>query len=169
MYEDVVKMPNIQHTFLIRDPKRAIYSYSKIGDKLHYKYEFDQSEAGYKELCEFYRLVKRNSLTPPIVIDAYNLQAHPAETMKQYCNGIGIQFESHMTSWKPGPIPGVGKCWQEWLSGVVTSTGFIQVDYSKQKAVPLDEMSKEVLDCIKFCQPFYEEMLADCYKVVLHS
>lgn len=158
-------MPGVQHTFLIRDPKKAISSYFKTSNSLTYKDEFLQSEAGFKELCEFYRHVKKITSTSPVVIDAYDLQAKPAETMKQYCKGIGVQFESHMTSWEPGtPISGVNQCWDEWVSAVVRSSGIIQVDYTRQR-VHLDGLPKEILDCIDECQSYYEEMLTECVSV----
>lgn len=154
-------MPNIQHTFLIRDPKRAISSYFKTSKNLTYKDEFLQCEAGFKELCDFYRLVKRVTLTTPIVIDAYDLQANPTETLKQYCEGIGIPFEPHMTTWEQGTsIPGVNKCWEEWVSAVVGSPGIIQADYRQQRVL-LDGLPKEILDCIDECQLYYEEMFAE--------
>lgn len=163
MYEEVAKMSNIQHTFLIRDPKRVIYSMFKMSDSLTYD-KFAPSETGYKQLCELYQVVKKNSSTPPIVVAAYDVQAHPADIMKLYCDGIGIQFESHMTSWEPGHIPGATECWKDCRTACETSSGFIQVDYSKQKPLPLDELPKEVLDCIDQCQPYYEEMLVERIK-----
>ena len=161
MYEEIARMPNIQHTFLIRDPKRAITSYFKTSNNLTYKDEFLQSEAGFKELCDFYRIVKRFTSLSPIVIDAYDLQANPAETLKLYCEGIGIHFEPQMTTWKQGtPIPGVNRCWEEWVSAVVRSNGIIQADYRHQR-VHLDGMPKDILNCIDECQSYYEEMFAE--------
>ena len=105
--------------------------------------------------------MKKHSLKPPIVIDAYDLQAHPSKTMMHYCSGIGVPFESHMTSWEPdSPIPGVGNCWEEWVSAVAKSSGIIQVDYKEQRA-NLDGLPKEILDCIGECQPYYDEMFTE--------
>lgn len=159
LYEEMANLPGVQHTFLIRDPKKAISSYFKTSSSLTYKDEFRQSEAGFKELCEFYRIVKQCGDTP-VIIDADDLQTNPSEVLRLYCNGIGIPFEQHMTSWRPGSIPGVNKCWDEWVSGVVSSSGFIQVDCTKQ-IVSLDGLPKEIRDCIDNCQPYYEEMLGD--------
>lgn len=162
MFEEIANLPDVQHTFLIRDPKKAITSHFKTSSSLTYKDEFITSEAGYKELCELYRLVKKKSSTLPVVIDAYDLQAEPEKTMMQYCSGIGIQFESHMTSWEPNsPIPGVGKCWEEWVSAVTRSSGIIQKDYSKQRATCLDELPKKVIDCIDECDSYYSEMFVE--------
>ena len=163
MYEEVAKMSNIQHTFLIRDPKRVVYSMFKMSDSLTYD-KFTPSETGYKQLCELYQVVKENSSMPTIVVDAYDVQAYPAEMMKLYCDSIGIQFEPHMTSWEPGHIPGATKCWKDCRTACETSSGFIQINYSEQKPIPLDELPKEVLDCIDQCQSYYEEMLVERIK-----
>lgn len=156
----MAKLPGVQHTFLVRDPKKAISSYFKTSNSLTYKDEFYQSEAGFQELCEFYRLVKQYSDTSPIVVDADDLQTHPTETLELYCSGIGVPFEQHMTSWEPGSVPGVNRCWKEWVSGVEKSSGFIRVDCKKQ-AVSLEGLPKEICDCIDNCQPYYEEIGAD--------
>lgn len=163
MYEEVAKMSNIQHTFVIRDPKRIIYSMFKISGSVSFD-KFTPSETGYKQLCELYRVVKKNSSTPPIVVDAYDIQAHPAEIMKLYCDGIGIPFELHMTSWEPGHVPGATHCWKKYRTACETSSGFNQIDYSEQKPLPLDELPKEVLDCIDQCQQYYEEMFTERIK-----
>ena len=89
------------HTILIRDPEQAIYSNYKailkdrIGDATLYR-----SEVGFVELHKLYNFIKTKKGTSPVVINAIDLQTHPDETMKSYCEAVGIQFDPNMTTWE---------------------------------------------------------------------
>ena len=91
------------HTFLIRDPQRAIYSNykailkDKVGDAT-----LDPSEVGFIELHKLYNFIKTKKDTTPVVVDAIDLQTRPDETMKSYCEATGIQFDPNMTKWEKG-------------------------------------------------------------------
>ena len=159
---------DIIHTFLIREPERAVYSRYKVIASAHNYLGYDgfdiqETLHGYHDLLKLYNLVKERLGRPPVVIDATDLQAYPDEMMKKYCDSIGIQYEPHMTTWEPCPTPGLD-IWAEFHTKIKASSGFIRIKPEEQKPVPLDQLPKEVVQCIDECRPSYEAMLGACIK-----
>ena len=100
--------------------------------------------------------------TPPIIVDANDLQASPNTILKRYCDCIGVNFELHMTSWEAGPVPGASRAWARWLSNVEASTGIMQIDHTSQKpAAGLEKLPLEVQEHIEECRQYYLEMFQD--------
>lgn len=146
------------HSILIRSADRAVYSLYKasVNEGLTGWSEFDPSEAGFRQLYELYVFLKERCGVAPVVIDATDLQAAPDETMKRYCEAVGIGYEEGMTSWEPGPIP--GSIWDGWHQVAEMSSGIIKSDASRQKPVPMDELPVEVVRCIEESRRYYEAL-----------
>ena len=152
---------NAKHSFLIRDPKKAIpslYRASKNPEILDWDY-FDPSEAGFKELYEMYEFVKEKLDPNPVVIDADDLLSSPKEMMKAYCDGVGIQYEDHMTFWKAGEVP---KIWENgmgvaWIHRAIHSSGFIKPRDSSSND-PEVTYTADVTKTIEDSLPFYEKL-----------
>ena len=108
---------SFQHTFLIRNPKKAIPSlYSASVNKQLTGWEyFDPKEGGFKEMFELYRFIAANKDSNPIIVDADDLLEDPEGTMRAYCEGIGVRFDKKMLEWEPGPVPDWEMCvgWHE--------------------------------------------------------
>ncbi|CAD7696554.1 unnamed protein product [Ostreobium quekettii] len=143
------------HSFLIRSADRAVYSLYKasVDERLTGWSSFDPSEAGFRQLRELYDFVKDRSAGAPVVIDADDLQSAPEETMRSYCDAVGIGYKEGMTRWEPGPVP--GSIWEGWHEEVEKSSGIIRVDAAARKAVPTGDLPPEVLRCIEACMPHY--------------
>ena len=159
---------DIIHTFLIREPERAVYSHYKViaGAKNYLGYDgldIQETLLSYRELLKLYNLVKEHLGRPPVVINAADLQAYPDELMKNYCDTVGIRYEPHMTTWEPCPVPGPD-IWVEYHRELKASSGFIRIKPEDQKPVPLEQLPKEVVQCIDECCPSYEAMLGACIK-----
>jgi len=164
MRQEIFKA-DIIHTFLIREPERAVYSHYKLiaSAKNYLGYDgldIQETLLSYRELLKLYNLVKECLGTPPVVVSAADLQAYPDELMKNYCDTVGIQYEPHMTTWEPCPVPVPG-IWVEYHRELKASSGFIP---EEQKPVPLEQLPKEVVQCIDECRPSYEAMLGACIK-----
>lgn len=168
MWHEMVhgKFGEFTHTFLIRDPERAIYSNYKailkdqVGDA-----NLDPSEVGFVELYKLYNFVKEKTGYSPVVVDAIDLQTHPDETMKCYCEAVGIQFDPNMTKWEKGSSEDRYKIWSPvWYSTVDQSTGFIKTKLEDLKPVPLNELPQAVIKCIDESQFYYNEMRKFCLK-----
>jgi len=156
------------HSFLIRDPKRAIYSFYKgmsHGDKDPL---LDPSEIKlfYPKLYKLYNFIKEKTGRNPVVIDAIDLQTNPDEAMKNYCDAVGIQFDPKMTSWKPGSFVPRYKFWVSgiWHSTVNQSNGFIKINPGEQKPVSITELPQEIQQYIEDSRFYYEELQKACLK-----
>lgn len=168
LLKDIANMAGVHHTFLIRDPALSVSSYVRTNRSEVCNGEPDgvdllKAETNYKQLCKLYRCVKECNMsdTPPIVVDANDLQASPNAILKRYCDCIGVNFESHMTSWEAGPVPDVSRAWARWLSTVEASTGIIQVIHASQKPAGLKELPLEVQEHIEECRQYYLEMFQE--------
>ena len=173
MYEDMVKggFSTFIHTFLIRDPERALYSNYKVF-RNHYssiQSLLSPQSGGLYELYKFYNFIKMKKGVTPIVVDAADLQTHPYETMnsKYYCEAVGIQFDPKMLTWEPATCPNQNDIWAPHNTVINQSSGFIKVTPEQQKPVSLHELPAEVMAHIENNRPQFEEMQQDCIKPVV--
>ena len=164
-YSDFVDEPTFKHTFLIRDPRKAVismYNACRITGILPY---LTTTTAGYHPLYELYQKVQE--VDPhPLVIDADDLLENPKEMMKYYCTATGLPFKEDMVNWSPGPVPD-WTMWpgcEVWHGAVSKSSGFIQKPKSSSP-VSLSEYPKEVQDIISYSLPFYEAMYSSRMKL----
>jgi len=168
LYQDLItgRFADFIHTFLIRDPERALYSNYKaslrqplIGSNL------DPPGGGFCEVYKFYSFIKEKQGTIPVIIDGTDLQMYPDETMKSYCKAVGIPFEPKMMSWEPAPFNIHYKVWKaDWYQQLNQSTGFIKTKPGEQKPVPLHELPSDVVKCIEDSRVYYTEMTKHCIK-----
>ena len=163
-----VKFAEFTHSFLIRDPARAIYSYYK-GIRSEGDQSFlDLSEIGlfYSKLYKLYNFLKEKKGINPVVVDAADLQANPEKTMNCYCEAVGITFDPKMMSWEPGRFDPRYKVWSSkiWHSTVLQSTGFIKINPGEQVPVPINDLPREIQKEIEDSRFYYEELKKACLK-----
>ncbi|GAA5908255.1 hypothetical protein JCM6882_006784 [Rhodosporidiobolus microsporus] len=94
--------PHIKHTFLIRHPAKAVPSYARLchpGSETGFEY-FDPAEMGYKELRRLFEFVKEETGRTPLLVEAEELLAKPVETVKLWCEEVGIEFDESMLDWE---------------------------------------------------------------------
>ena len=148
-----------KHSFLIRNPKKTIPSLYRVSEnpEIHGWDYFDPDEAGFKELHEMYEFVKEKFDPNPVVVDADDLLSSPKEVMKAYCEGVGIQYEDHMTSWKPGEVPKAWDCGMglAWMHLAIHSNGFIK---ARDKNEPEVTYPADVTKAIEDNLPYYEKL-----------
>ena len=158
-----------KHSFLIRDPKKSIPSLYRgvenpeIRDWTY----FDPSEVGFKELYDIYEFVKEKLDPNPVVIDADDLLSSPNEMMKAYCEGVGIQYEDHMTSWKAGVDLKIWKRRMEvgWRQKAIHSSGFIK-PRDKTENRPKVTYPADVIKAIEDSRPLYEKLYSARVRLV---
>lgn len=156
-----------KHSFLIRDRNKAILSQYRVSENPAIQSSgwdyFEPDEAGYQELHEMYEYVKKNIDPDPVVVDADDLLSSPKQMMKAYCEGVGIQYEDHITSWKAGEVPAAWT-WDEmcvaWYSTAVNSSGFVkEVDRHENSSSELCvTYPANVVKAIEDSRPFYEKL-----------
>ena len=168
MYEDILEggLSDFIHTFLIRDPERALYSNYKTLLNSSVESLLDPPNGGLYDLYKLFRFIKEKKGVTPIVIDAKDLQTHPDETMKLYCEATKIQFDPKMTSWAPGPCPGQYEAWTSFNSVINQSSGFIKTNPEQQQPVPLNELPTEVVKHIEINRLQYKQIQQFCIKPV---
>src|SRR5579871_4073506 len=87
-----------RHAFLIRDPRETIRS------TLALRREPRIHEIGFEAQYELYLKVSRLTGTAPVVVDAGDLMARPADIVKAYCAQTGIDFRPEALEWQPGRL-----------------------------------------------------------------
>ena len=158
-----------KHSFLIRDPKKAILSHYRILQNQEVRADgyvaLEPNENGFRQLHEMYQFVKEKLDSNPVIVDADDLLDSPKQIMKAYCERVGMKYKDHMTSWKAGELPQHWKGRQfslMWRDAAINSSGFIKTsnvqDGVTQPAV--------VINAIEENQPFYEKLYAARVKLV---
>jgi hypothetical protein len=107
----------ITHTFLIRDPAKALLSYYRITP------DFVLEEVGLERQYHHFQLVTGLTGSPPILIDADDLTRNPAGVLRAYCATLGIPFLPHALHWQTG-LPQTWRDWGSWHGTLEASTGF---------------------------------------------
>ena len=165
--DELIKERTFKHTFLIRDPKKAVVSlYEAFKNTSHGSLaSLTTSVAGFRPLYELYQKVQEVDPNP-LVIDADDLLENPKEMMKYYCTATGLPFKEDMVNWSPGPVPDWTNCTDchVWHGAVMNSSGFKQKPKSSSP-VSLSEYPKEIQDIISYSLPFYEAMYSSRIKL----
>ena len=123
------------HTFIIRNPEKAIKSYYR-----QTLVDFEESiwshivpeELGFNEQFQMYELVTKDLKLDAMVIDADDLINCPKKVLEKYCEFVGLPFYECMLDWskddaKPGEKP-----WEflpiSWIKDVKETNGFRKKD-----------------------------------------
>jgi len=154
---------DVKHTFLIRNPRKAIPSLHKasINKSLTGWDHFDPIEAGFRQMYELYKFVIAELDPNPLIIDADDLLENPEDIMRSYCEGLGLKFNPKILRWEPGPVPD-WDVWAGWHENALKSCGFAKRDLEKKEAAAKTHEEQElpglVEETIKRSMPFYQEM-----------
>jgi hypothetical protein len=109
----------LEHAFLIREPRAMLASLAQKLDQ-----PLSAADTGLPQQVELFGWSAERG-SPPPVIDARDVQDHPAEVLGQLCERVGIGFDPAMLSWEPGPRATDG-CWApHWYGNTLRSSGFV--------------------------------------------
>ena len=146
--EDTSFLSRIENTFLIRDPERAIPSYYAMNQ------DVTLEEIGLEQLHTIFETVAEISDTPPVVVDAGDLEENPNATMEAYCKALEIPFIEEAMTWEEGHQK-KWDIWKEWHTDAAESTGI-------QKDMEVFEVDTQNSDHLKRLYdhqfPFYEAL-----------
>ena len=106
--------PQHTHVVLTRHPDGVLPSY---GAHISHPTMLD---LGYAHQLDLVKRVPDRVL----VVTAESLQARPEPTLKALCKALGLPWDAHMLSWKPGARPEDGVWGKHWYSGVHASSGW---------------------------------------------
>jgi hypothetical protein len=108
---------SFENCILIRHPKNVINSYTKKNSLNNI------NELGYPQQYQIIKYLNRIG-KKFIVIDSNILIDNPKKILTQWCNGIDLEFNDSMLSWKMGKHPQDGIWGKHWYDNVVNSTNF---------------------------------------------
>ncbi len=108
----------LNHCFLIRDPREVLLSYSKARQSVTLE------DIGLPQQLAIFEYVASVAPTPPPVIDAADFLASPRAYLQALCDWLGIAFDTGMLSWPAGPRASDGVWASHWYASVWRSTGF---------------------------------------------
>jgi len=117
---------NFENCILIRHPKNVIISYVKKNNLNHV------DELGYPQQYKIMKYLE--SIDKKfIVIDSKILLDNPRKILLQWCNHLGIEFDSSMLKWDKGNHPQDGIWWQHWYDNVIKTTHFQKFSKSQNE------------------------------------
>ena len=146
---DVPFFDAFNHSFLIRDPAKALTSlYGQWTD-------FTLSETGFAEQRGLFDLLTQRTGAPPPVIDADDLLDDPDAVTAAWCEAVGIDFMPEALEWNTGHASEM--TWYEtgtWHNNLAQSTGLAR---QKRDYVPIDH-NQLLSDAYAACLPHYQAM-----------
>lgn len=131
---ELMKNPHVYFVFLIRNPHHTIISFYKkvapIFDQIAYQIS---DLIGYKSLYSIFKAAKQHAAQAPYIIYTEDLYNNPQETIKRFCQHIGIAFKPESLHWDNLGEHFDGQAWHEakhkelihyWHGDAIKSTGF---------------------------------------------
>ena len=145
---DTEFLAKAKHIFLIRHPREAIESHYALHPNLK------RDEIGFGWLHEIFEAVLAATGTQPVVIDSGDLLAHPAETVRRFCELVGIDFLPEALRWDPA----TPEAWirsEKWHAATARSVGFAEPGRRYETSV---DDSPTLAGYLAHHLPFYESL-----------
>jgi hypothetical protein len=143
-------LTEVTHTFIIRDPARAIASHYRLNPQL------SRDEVGFSRLCEIFDAVKAATGRTPVVVDADELVADPTAVVRAYCEQLDMPFLPEALQWSPG----MRNDWRKtsrWHTATSSTSGFEAGSGDQASdAIP----SGMLRDYLAYHTPYYERLRA---------
>jgi hypothetical protein len=148
MFDHPEEMADIEHTFIVRDPKKAINSHYYV------KPTVTCPEIGYEHLYRIFEFAQRIRGKRPPVIHSERLLQDPETVIRRYCELVGLPFIREALTWNAEDRPE----WQRtqiWHQDVARSTGFVHRERSYEVTVDNHEKLRSFYD---YHYPFYRHL-----------
>lgn len=139
----------LTHTFLVRDPRRAISSHFAV------KPTVTCPEIGYEWLWELFSLLWSASGRRPLVIRSEDLLRDPKAEIAAYCEAVGLPFLPDALHWAPGDRPELQRH-RRWHLDTIRSSGFTAAGNAYQATVDNHPVLRSFYD---YHYPFYERIV----------
>ena len=152
-------LKSFSHSFLIRNPVRAVYSLYKMVPN-HFEEWYQRGDVGIVEVYDLYCYLQKHLGISPPIIDADDLLANPEGMMEAYCNAVGVKYRDGMTKWEPKSMLTQDYLDQRifsnsWCDAAAQSSGF-----KKPEPMPVlpSELPEAVHRCIEECSVPYKKL-----------
>ena len=137
---------SLTNCFLIREPEAVIASYAAV------RSEATLADIGFIQQAELFEQVRELTGSIPLVIDSREFLLDPATMLRAICARLGIEFNSKMLHWPPGPRDSDGVWGKYWYESVWQSTGFSPY---REKSFDLSDKYRKIADAAR---PHYEQL-----------
>ncbi len=154
-------MDLFNHSFLIRDPARALPSLEKILP------DFPLKEGGFPDQRRLFDLLTERDGKAPPVIDSDDLLEDPEGIVAAYCEAVGIAYMPEALRWQPGERREV--CWWDQGSSHVNLARSDGLKPQKRSYPDVSRFSKRLDDIYRQSLPHYEHLYAQRLKPVSHD
>jgi hypothetical protein len=149
---DAAFLAAFSNTFLIRHPSQSLPSlYARMPD-------FTLEEAGYEASYRLFERVRQIEGRTPVIIDADDLVDRPSETVRAYCDAVGIPFLPGPLNWKVGVPAGLDAHWwgdASWHTHLENSSGFARQPNPGYVTI---EDNAYIREACHYCLPFYSHL-----------
>lgn len=119
LIRDEAFIARMHNTFLIRDPAKTIASYYALNP------DVSLAEIGCEQLSNLFKRAARITQSIPVVVDADDLEDHPAGMVAAYCRYLNIPFIPESLQWEPEGSR-KWKIWENWHQDAEQSTGIVK-------------------------------------------
>ena len=150
IHDDMEFIRRMTSTFLVRDPAQSIPSYYRLDPGV--TLEEIGCEAQYRCFGRFAEVTGRT----PVVIDAGDLAADPAGTLRAYCRALELPFIPEALGWD-AELPEAWRDVSGWHTDLAGSTGIAE---SRSSASPGLDAAPHLRDYYEHHLPFYRKMRA---------
>lgn len=148
LFDHPEQIADFTHTFLVRDPARAIASLYAV------KPEAACHEAGYEHQWALFEHAWKSTGTRPLVLSADRLLADPEGQVAAWCARVGLPFLPGALRWRPGERPE----WRpnrRWHLDASASSAFRAPEREYAVTVHNDARLRA---CYEHHLPFYERL-----------
>lgn len=133
------------HTFVVRDPRAALRSRKRVR-----KNEIGEYEFGFTALKSMWDRYRAAFDGPPVVVEGEFLRNHPESILRQYCDRVGLAFQSAMLSWEDGNVrewkPSEAEAHARFHKTLESSKGFIGAENFEYSEVTFDAREQQMID-----------------------
>ena len=150
IHDDVAFIRRMTSTFLVRDPARSIPSYYRLDPGV--TLEEIGCEAQFRCFERFAEVTGRT----PVVIDAADLAADPAGTLRAYCRALELPFIPEALEWD-AELPRAWRDVSGWHADLASSTG---ITAPRSPASSGLDAAPHLRDYYEHHLPFYRRMRA---------
>ncbi len=160
-------MKDFVHTFLIRDPAKAVASsFRNFSSHEAWSKVRQNGDLGFHQLRDLYNFVKENITPNPVVVDADDLLENPEGMLNAYCKEVGVEFKEGMTRWESGSMKTKEFLEQKggrveslkWHESAFQSTGISKSVAHSDVIQEVESFPNEVKQCIEDFRGVYDEM-----------
>lgn len=117
----------IQHLFLLRDPRKSLMSYYRLDPGMQCE------EVGIEALWRLHQWVFEQTGSAPVVVQAEKVQRNPQQVMQAVWRSVGLPYLDHAFSWDTSKSPADWKQVSTWHQKTQSKSSIQSDSHSDQE------------------------------------